>query len=89
MYHDESEYTSEFGTGAKTAGRIARDRVRAGRAMRVARTATDAPHPLPHQGYEDLASLLGYDGPCVEPRLPLKPDVEPRFPGEVPGPLFL
>ena len=41
------------------------------------------------QGYEDLASLLGYDGPCVEPRLPLKPDVEPRFPGEVPGPLFL
>ena len=28
VYHDESEYTSEFGTGAKTAGRIARDRVR-------------------------------------------------------------
>jgi hypothetical protein len=55
--------------------------------MRVARPATDAP-TLP-QGYEDLASLLGYDGPCVEPRLPLKPDVEPRFPGEVPGPLFL
>ena len=53
----------------------------------VERPAADRP-PLP-QGYEDLASLLGYDGPCVEPRLPLKPDVEPRFPGEVPGPLFL
>ena len=45
VYHDESEYTSEFGTGAKTAGRIARDRVSARRAMRVARPAADAPSP--------------------------------------------